>query len=159
MHVPIGSQHSLSRLNQRGGNQRREEDLMQMAADLATLLTEPHMYRHSARSKLWLGLLLVAIAAFLTTAGVNLAGKQNIVLFLLYGAEALYLMLCGLILLKTTRRRFLITSLEGIIFTRGGYTVFSPWENITRIASPPTGGDTMPCNCARHLPICHLQTG
>lgn len=110
---------------------------MQAPADLANLLTEPHVYRHSMRRKLGLIFVLVGIMLFLMMAVINLILKQSTGLFLSYAVETLYFVAWGFILSRSIRRNFLITGLEGIIFTRGGYMVFSPWENITRITNSP----------------------
>lgn len=110
---------------------------MQTTADLASLLTEPHIYTHSARRKLVLIFVLVAIIISLAMAVVNLISRQSIVLILACALEILYFAAIGFILSRSIGRNVLITGLEGIIFTRGGYAIFSPWENITRIANPP----------------------
>jgi len=110
---------------------------MQAPVELTSLLTEPHFYRHSVRRKLVLIFVLVGIMLFLMMAVTNLILKQSAGLFLSYTVETLYFVAWGFILSRSIRRDFLITGLEGIIFTRGGYTVFSPWDNITRIANPP----------------------
>ena len=110
---------------------------MQTAADLASLLTEAHVYRHSARRKLLLLFLLGGIIIFLAMAVVNLIARQSIALFLACALETLYFAAMGFMLSRSIGRNVLITGREGIIFTRGGYAVFSPWENITRIANPP----------------------
>jgi hypothetical protein len=110
---------------------------MQAAAELASLLTEPHVYTHSTRRKLVLIFVLVAIIIFLAMAVVNLISRQNIVLILAGIVEVLFFAAMGFILSQSIRGNVLITGLEGIIFTYGGYTVFSPWENITRITRPP----------------------
>ena len=110
---------------------------MQGPADLTSLLTEPHVYTHSARRKLALVFVLVAIIIFLAMMVVNLVSRQSIGLLLTCAVEMLYFAAMGFILSRSIRRNFLITGQEGIIFTRGGYMAFSPWENITRIANPP----------------------
>lgn len=113
---------------------------MQAAADLASLLTEPHIYTHSTRRKVGLVFVLFAVIISLVMAVVNLVSRQSVALMLACAIKVLYFAAMGFILSRSTGRNVLITGLEGIIFTYGSYTVFSPWENITRTASPPYWG-------------------
>ena len=89
---------------------------MQAPEELTTLLTEPHVYTHSARRKAARVLVLVGIIPFLMTTVAMLVSRQNIFLFLASFVEVLYFVALGYIVSRSIRRNFLITGQEGIIF-------------------------------------------
>ncbi len=110
---------------------------MEFSQNLSNLLTRPHVYTGGSVQKIVFGYVLFLAVALAALAIVALVVKRDIGLFLACVGVALFLAVLGFILRRTAKQHFLITGQEGIIFTYTGHTVFSPWENISRITNPP----------------------
>jgi hypothetical protein len=104
--------------------------------NLATLMSEPHIYTKSRMRNVALGILLLFAIAFIVFAVFSKRSDAWLTCLLIL----LVLGGLGVGLTLSLRNIGLITGREGIIYLGQGYAMYTPWENIDSITSFPRVG-------------------